>query len=136
MTAYTKISYDNGTSEWGAFVDTGYGKSKVAAPVVGDTITVTTKAGERHERIIRCIVRVYASGIKIAFVADAAVAAKARERYAAVKTASQPAPLSQTSTLSRGAKERLYDAIQNEGGEGYNPHRTAYANVAVEPLEE
>lgn len=126
-TTYTKITYDNGTSEWGAFVDCGYGRTKVEPPKVGDMVTVTTKAGEIHMREIRRIVRTYASGVKVAFVADEKIAAKASERYAAKASAehqrSSAAPLGPNSTLSRAEKERLYDDLQNEGGEGYNPYR-------------
>lgn len=93
---YTKISYDNGTSEFGAFIDTGYGKNKTAAPVIGDAVIVTTKSGEKHTRIIRRIVREYASGVKVAFVKDAAIEQVASAKYAAKVAESKPAVTAQT----------------------------------------
>ena len=115
-TTYTKITYANGVCEWGAFVDCGYGKTAKPHPEPGDVVEVTTKAGEVHQRTIRRIVKVYASGVKVVFVEDKAIAAKAQERYAEkIKS------VNATKTREQLAKE--FDETYNEGGEGYNPYR-------------
>ena len=88
---YTKIQYTDGDTEYGAFVS-GVGKyPKIIKAKAGDTVTVTTKNGETHERVIRRIVKDYASGVKVVFVKDDAIATKATQRYAATIAASKPA---------------------------------------------
>ena len=88
---YTKIQYTDGDTEYGAFVS-GVGKyPKIIKAKAGDTVTVTTKNGETHERVIRRIVKDYASGVKVVFVKDDAIATKATQRYAATIATSKPA---------------------------------------------
>lgn len=109
---YTKITNADGSVEWGAFIDCGYGRSAVPHPKVGDVVAVVTKAREVHQRTIRAIVKTYASGVKVVFVADEAIAAKAAERYAA-----------KAAEKTQAQKARAFDLTINEGGEGFNPYR-------------
>ena len=88
---YTKIEYTNGNSEYGAFIETGFGKKAITKPVVGDKVTVKTKSGETHIREIRRIVKDYASGVKVVFVADPQIEALAQKRYAEKVAESAPA---------------------------------------------
>ena len=88
---YTKIEYTNGSSEFGAFVSNGGKYPKIIKVKVGDTVTVTTKSGETHERIVRRIIKDYASGTKVVFVKNEEIAAQAAQRYTAAVAASKPA---------------------------------------------
>lgn len=71
---------DDGT--WGAYINTGFGKTKRATPEIGSTVDIMTRAGEIHKRIVAGYIKHYASGVVVALADDAAVAAKAEERYA------------------------------------------------------
>lgn len=131
-TSYRKINYTSGRSEWGAWVGTGYGRSAIAKPVVGDAIQIRTKAGEIHTRTIKRIVEEYKSGVLVSLVPDEQVAATAKSRYDAKVAESTPArrsplahgkPISELSPVERRQCEREYDRIHNEGGEGFNPYR-------------
>lgn len=74
---YTRL--DDGS--FGAFVHTGYGRTKRSEPAIGDTVNVVTKAGETHKRIVSGYVKRYASGVIVTLAPDAEVAAKATKRY-------------------------------------------------------
>lgn len=89
---YKKLS--DGT--WGAFIDCGFGRNARPHPQVGDTVKLTTKSGETHQRVIAKIVTTYKSGVTVAFAADAAIAAQAQARYDAAKAARQTAEVNQT----------------------------------------
>jgi len=75
---------DDGT--WGAYVNTGFGKTKRATPEIGATVDIMTRSGEIHKRIVAGYIKTYASGIVVSLVYDAEVAAKATEKYAAKVT--------------------------------------------------
>lgn len=75
---------DDGT--WGAYINTGFGKTKRATPGIGATVDILTRAGETHKRIVAGYIKTYASGVVVSLVADVEVAAKAAEKYAAKKT--------------------------------------------------
>ncbi|CAA0317162.1 hypothetical protein [Klebsiella oxytoca] len=109
--SYSKITHANGATEWGAFVDCGYGASAKPHPKPGDTITVVTQSREVHQRVVHRVVKTYASGVKVTLVPDQAVAAAAEARRVA------KAPNSQA------AMARHFDDVVNEGGEGFNPYR-------------
>ena len=73
---------------YGAWIDTGYGRNSTAKPAAGDTVQIRTKSSETHTRVVKGIVKNYASGCVVSLVADEAIAAKAAASYAAkAKTA-------------------------------------------------
>jgi hypothetical protein len=61
MNTYKKLS--DGT--WGAWIDTGYGESKVDSPCRGEVVQIGTKAGGTHERVVASVVKEYASGCSV-----------------------------------------------------------------------
>jgi hypothetical protein len=83
---YQKLS----DGSWGAWIDCGYGRSAIAKPVVGDTVSIRTKAGEVHTRQISGIVKNCASGVVVSLTQDEQVAAKAKARYEAKKSEATP----------------------------------------------
>jgi len=95
---------------WGAYIDCGYGKNAIAKPKAGDVVKVTTKAGEVHDRIVKCVAVDYASGCKVRLVADAQVAQTANARYQA-KVASNGDKM----VYSNGRKMSQYEAVVTEG---------------------
>ena len=118
-----KNTYKKLRGEFGAWIDTGYGRDNQPDPQAGDVVIITTKAGEDHTRTVKSTVKAYASGCVVTLVHDEAVAKTAQQRYTAKSDVNRVAPLSSASTLSNAEKARVYDDINNEGGEGFNPYR-------------
>lgn len=85
---YKKIEYTNGNSEWGAYIELGYGRNAYPAPKVGEEITITTKRGEKHVRTIARVINQYSGSMVVTLINDAEVARIAEERLAAAKAAS------------------------------------------------
>jgi hypothetical protein len=115
---YTRL--DDNT--WGAWIDTGYGRTAIAKPTVGSTVTIKTKSGEEHSRIVSKIVADYKSGVIVSLIPDAEVAAKANERYQAKVDASN----AERAAKRQEQAARIWDNINNEGYSDagqYNPYR-------------
>lgn len=75
---------------YGAWIECGYGASAAKKPAAGETVIISTKAGEKHTRVVAGIIKDYASGVVVALVADAQIAAQANARYSAAKPAKKP----------------------------------------------
>ena len=104
---YKKLS----SNEWGAWIDTGYGRTAIAKPQAGDTVTIITKAGEQHERIIKSIIKDYASGVIVSLEADEEVAQSAAERYADAKKPTLRKK-AEAATLNRQQINALFDRAE------------------------
>jgi hypothetical protein len=110
---YKKLS--NGA--WGANVMIRYCLDNNQKIEAGATITITTKNGEKQNRIIDKIITKYRDGnAVVSLIADENVERMAQQRYNEKVNASSCAATGQS-------EEKKYDLIWNEGGEGYNPHR-------------
>ena len=96
---------------WGAYIDCGYGKNALPKPVKGSVVKITTKSGEVHERIVRCIATDYASGCKVRLTADEAIAKKATERYNAKVASSNQNKM----VYSNGKKMSQAEFVMTEG---------------------
>jgi hypothetical protein len=119
MNTYKKLN----SGSYGAWIDTGYGRTAVAKPKAGDTVTVTTKSGEQHNRIVKKIVQDFKSGCIVSLQDDAAIASQAQARYNSINDNAQV----KKSELTNAQRARIYDNVINEGGEGYNPYRNNYS---------
>jgi len=116
-----KNTYKKLGNDWGAWIDTGYGRNAIDKPKAGDTVKIITKGGETHNRIVKGIVDDYASGCVVSLVPNNEIAQKAQERYnkKAQERYNQAAP-----QKTRKQLERDYDNLQNEGySDGFNPYR-------------
>lgn len=91
---------DNGT--WGAWIETHDGKRAIAAPEVGDEVTIKTKGGEKHNRIVAAIIKTYKYGVVVALMDDDQIAAKAEARYAAKTTVRDDRPCPHCGTYCYG----------------------------------
>lgn len=79
-------TYKKINGSWGAWIDTGYGSTAIDKPQVGDTIEITTKAGEIHIRIVKKIIDDYKSGCTVTLEPNEEIAKKAEEHYQAAST--------------------------------------------------